>query len=270
MTHEYMDRILVISEDGGTASLWREWLDDCGFGTALVESGLEFFEVCSGGMDPSGEVPHAALIDLDGLSEEFWNAVLLARSAMDAKPLLLVGLSTAGEPEVLKRAEEGGFRAVFPKHCDPVNLVDSLRSWLHPENFGMKVPVEVVPGPIEEDPLNRLRDISAEVTDRTRQLGGRVAEFGEDGPELFGYIESSGSAIDEKLGSICPDALYDKDLRHDFRNMIGAVTGFSELILMETSISPESRDLLSRIRDCSREFVDLLDGQKTEAAEMSA
>ncbi len=56
-----------------------------------------------------------------------------------------------------------------------------------------------------------------------------------------------------------------RKLRHDFRNMIGSVTGFAELILMESGLSLESTEGLTRLRRNSKEFVDILDLQKAEA-----
>ena len=65
--------------------------------------------------------------------------------------------------------------------------------------------------------------------------------------------------------SVADFSLHDKELRHDFRNMIGSVTGFAELILMESGLSYESTQGLTRLRENSREFVDILDMQKAEA-----
>ena len=61
-------------------------------------------------------------------------------------------------------------------------------------------------------------------------------------------------------------ALQDKDLRHDFRNMIGSVTGFSELLLMEPTVTGEARTKFTRIREICRDFCDILDQQKAAAA----
>jgi hypothetical protein len=47
--------------------------------------------------------------------------------------------------------------------------------------------------------------------------------------------------------------------------MIGSVTGFAELIMMEPGISPDSTRGLGRLRERSREFVNVLDEQKAEA-----
>ena len=47
--------------------------------------------------------------------------------------------------------------------------------------------------------------------------------------------------------------------------MIGSVTGFAELIMMEPSISATSSQGMARLRERSREFVEVLDQQKASA-----
>ena len=96
-------------------------------------------------------------------------------------------------------------------------------------------------------------------------LKARIGEYGDDGPELFSYIVNSGHEIRKKLNGISDFSLHDKELRHDFRNMIGSVTGFSELILMEGGLSPESTAGLTRLRENSSEFVHILDQQRAGA-----
>ena len=90
---------------------------------------------------------------------------------------------------------------------------------------------------------------------------------------MFGYIEKGEQQISSELekiamqGSVAAQhALYDKDLRHDFRNMIGSVTGFAELILMESGLNQQATAALTQIRQYSSEFVRLLDAQKAAAA----
>lgn len=125
----------------------------------------------------------------------------------------------------------------------------------------------------DNEPIVRLRALTTEIIELTLQLAPHRDNYGEDGPELFGYIEGSGRDIDQKLNALIAsgpkayrEALHDKEIRHDFRNMIGSVTGFSELILMEAAIPDHTRPSFTRIRECSRTFVELLDGQKEAAA----
>ena len=48
-------------------------------------------------------------------------------------------------------------------------------------------------------------------------------------------------------------------LRHDLRNGMGAVSGFAELIQMESSESCEALPRVVRLRQCVKAFLELLD-----------
>ena len=47
--------------------------------------------------------------------------------------------------------------------------------------------------------------------------------------------------------------------------MIGSVTGFAELILMEPGVSPAPAQGMTQLREWSKEFVNILDEQTAEA-----
>src|SRR5690606_20848513 len=153
--------------------------------------------------------------------------------------------------------------AIFPSQEGQAQVVETLRREVA---RAQQSPVDDLPDVEGRDPsLNRLRKIARDIVQTTASLRSHVSEYGEDGPELFGYIESSGAAIRSKLNEVADFSLHDKELRHDFRNMIGSVTGFAELILMEEGLSPESTEGLRRLRQNSRDFVEVLDQQKAEA-----
>ena len=90
---------------------------------------------------------------------------------------------------------------------------------------------------------------------------------------MFGFIDNSTNEILAKLGGYIAQGaenativLQDREVRHDFRNMIGSVTGFAELILMEPGIQDDCQHKLTKIREHSVRFVNLLDQQKQVAA----
>ncbi|MCB1090499.1 MAG: hypothetical protein KDL87_03140, partial [Verrucomicrobiae bacterium] len=157
----------------------------------------------------------------------------------------------------------------------PQSLVASVHRALQaamPATNVTQMPAAAPAGPIH-DPVSDLLAQAREIRQLTAQLKPNVASFGEEAPELFTYIENSGEQIQQELTRIATEgpersavALQDKDLRHDFRNMIGSVTGFSELLLMEPTVEGESRARFTRIREICRAFCDLLDEQKAAAA----
>ena len=152
---------------------------------------------------------------------------------------------------------------VFPSHEGTKTIIDALNS----RSAAASAPEEAeVNDVVSRDPsLNRLREVVRDIVNTTQRLKAFLPEYGEDGPELFGYIESAGIEIRKKLSTVQDFSLHDKELRHDFRNMIGSVTGFAELIMMEPSISATSSQGMARLRERSREFVEVLDQQKASA-----
>src|SRR5690606_8625169 len=114
------------------------------------------------------------------------------------------------------KARTAGFRAVFPSGDEGGALLEALRGEVERLRSRGSEPEEAAPG---SDPsLNRLRELGRDMVRIAERLRPRVAEYGEDGPELFGYIESSSAAIRGKLGGLSDYSLHDKELRHDFRN----------------------------------------------------
>jgi len=209
--------------------------------------------------------PDVALIDLDLPGEEMWSSLQVVKGLGNLANLPLVGISTHGEPHTLSQAQSFGFTAVFPKNDEPATIVNAIRKMTE-SNQNQQTPVSAAAATASrDDSLAQLRELTSEVVNLTKDLKRNLHEFGNDGPELFSYIENSGEAIQAKLAALPPNSLHDKELRHDFRNMIGSVTGFAELIMMEPSVSPDSNRGLGRLRECSRVFVDILDQQKAEA-----
>ena len=111
-----------------------------------------------------------------------------------------------------------------------------------------------------------LRQSIDEILSLTADLLPWVHEFGPEGGENLALIENVGREIRERLESVLAARAsnlsldwLDKNLRHDFRNLISAVTGFAELILMESAESCEARPRVIRLRQCAKTFIDLIE-----------
>ncbi len=59
--------------------------------------------------------------------------------------------------------------------------------------------------------------------------------------------------------------LRDREVRHDFRNILASVRGFTDLILMEEDVPENLATGLKEICDCSNKFVEWLDAEKRAA-----
>jgi len=250
-----MNRILIFSNDTATSEGLRQVLSRSGFHTAVVSDAASLIEFCR------QHTPDLMSVDLDAASPALWNAIQTVKGLGNLANLPLLGLSTEGTEETLNTAKQFGFGAVFPKHVDFTSLINAINHMIDPQSAA-QTGVAVTSG----DSLQALLGLTDEIRSLADELRDRVGEFGNDGAELFGYIDDSSEAIRTKLSRIDASALQDREIRHDFRNMIGSVTGFAELIQMEPDVSADSHRTLGRIRECSRSFVSLLDEQKAAAA----
>lgn len=252
-----MNRVLIVAGERQTGERYQQALGQEGFQTAVVWNPIQMVEFCR------QHTPDFMIVDLDLSELGLWSAVQAVRGIGTLANVPFLGLASAANPQLFEKARLAGFVAVFPTHDSSRAVVEALRREIERVNAPTEAEGADVVG---RDPsLNRLRELSREILQTAASLRPRLAEFGEDGPELFGYIENSGLAIRKKLNGIADFSLHDKEIRHDFRNMIGSVTGFAELILMEAGLSLESAEGLMRLRHNSREFVEILDTQKAEA-----
>ncbi len=252
-----MNRVLIVVGERQTGERYQQALGLEGFQTAVVWNPIQMVEFCR------QHTPDFLLVDLDLAELGLWSAVQAVRGIGPLASAPFFGLASTANQPLFEKAKAAGFRGVYPTQDSSRQIVEALRREIERVNSPAKAEIEDVVG---RDPsLNQLRQIASDIVRTTVALRSRIGEYGEEGPELFGYIESSGAAIREKLNGVADFSLHDKELRHDFRNMIGSVTGFAELILMEAGLSQESTEGLTRLRRNSKEFVEILDLQKAEA-----
>jgi CheY-like chemotaxis protein len=252
-----MNKVLIVAGERQTGERYQQALGLEGFQTAVVWNPIQMVEFCR------QHSPDFMVVDLDLAELGLWSAVQAVRGIGTLANVPFFGLASAANPQLFDKARTAGFLSVFPTHDSSRLVIEALRREIERVNAPAEAEVVDVIG---RDPsLNRLRELARDIVQTAASLRPRVVEYGEDGPELFGYIENSGIAIRKKLNGVADFSLHDKELRHDFRNMIGAVTGFAELILMEAGLSLESTEGLTRLRRNSKEFVDILDLQKAEA-----
>ena len=94
------------------------------------------------------------------------------------------------------------------------------------------------------------------------------------GEENIGYVHFGANSMLESIHNLMRESLsspdngnllLDREIRHDLRNRVAVVKGFSDLMRMEAPDDHPSARVLDQIIGRSREFVDLLDGAKFEA-----
>lgn len=249
-----MNRVLIVAGERQNGERFQQALGQAGFQTAVVWNPMQMVEFCR------QHEPDFLIADLDLAEYGLWSAVQAVKGIGTLANIPFLGLSSTGSPQLLEKAKAAGFSMVFPTHEGTKTVIEALNS----RSAAAGAPDEnEITDVVSRDPaLNRLREVVRDIVNTTQRLKAFLPEYGEDGPELFGYIESAGTEIRKKLNTVEDFSLHDKELRHDFRNMIGSVTGFAELIMMEPSISPTSSQGMARLRERSREFVEVLDQQK--------
>ncbi len=252
-----MNRVLIVAGERQTGERCQQSMGQEGFQTAVVWNPIQMIEFCR------QHTPDSIVIDLELAEYGLWSALQAVKGIEGLNQVPFYGLAATANPQVSERAKAAGFRSIHLTHEGVRPLIDALKREMDRLSAPAASELEDIIG---EDPsLNRLRELAKDIVTTTAKLRSHIAEYGEDGPELFGYIEDSGIAIRRKLNTLEDFSLHDKIIRHDFRNMIGSVTGFAELILMEEGLSFEASEGMTRLRRNSKEFVDILDVQKAEA-----
>ncbi len=266
-----MNRILIATGNLTAAEEIQTGLSTAGYQTAVITDCHQLLAFCG------QHTPDLVVVDLALPGGNVLSAVPLLRAEPRLAHMPVVGLGGSGSPEERQAALTAGFSAVVGHPLSLGDLLETVRAEIAAlaSNITPMPQQPTMPshGAGAHDPVGVLNRQIAEIRELTAALKPGVAGFGEEAPELFEYIENSGNQIHEELTRLASHgvehsavALQDKDLRHDFRNMIGSVTGFSELLLMEPSVAGEDRSRFTRIREICREFCDILDQQKAAAA----
>jgi len=252
-----MNKVLIVAGERQTGERFQQAMGREGLQTAVVWTPLQMVDFCR------RHSPDFMVVDLDLSEMGLWSSIQAVRGIGTLANVPIFGLVSASNQSAIEKAKSIEMAGLFPIDGGTGTVIEAINSKIERES----TPTQQAELIVGRDPsLNHLREIARDVISVTVSLKPNVGEYGEDGPELFSYIENSGIEIQKKLNGLEDFSLHDRELRHDFRNMIGSVTGFSELILMESALSPESTSGLTRLRQWSTKFVEILDMQKAEAS----
>ncbi len=283
-----MKRILIADSSAEDATRLQQALELKGHRTARLEDGGQFLGFCQ------QHQPDLVIVDVDLAVVNGWAAVHGLRADDSTKAIPAIALSVHASAVEEQQAQSIGFQRLVSKPLDMDSILRCVEEVINGGAAG-GVGLAVAEAPLHVPPLNavaqesgtsvssisgdddcsfeRVRGVARCIAELIDSLRPNVLSLGSEGPELFGYISEGEKqitaemdAIEARGPAVYEHALYDKDLRHDFRNMIGAVTGFAELILMEPGLDQRFITALTQIRQYSTEFVRLLDAQKAAAA----
>lgn len=119
--------------------------------------------------------------------------------------------------------------------------------------------------------LRDLAQVAIQVQADAQALIGFELYFGE---ENIGYVQFGSNSMLESIHNLMRESLsspkngnllLDREIRHDLRNRVAVVKGFSDLMRMEAPDNHPSAEVLDKIINRSRDFVDMLDRAKAEA-----
>ncbi len=249
------EKILIVAGASHRGEEYRRVFHESGYQTALVWNHVQFVDFCR------VQSPDVILLDSQLADWPLWNAVQATKGFGTTANARCIIFGEQLDSATCENAQRVGVNEWVDAGDGAMGVLAKVS-----ENQSSTTAAEASDRPIDSDrTLERLRVLAHDMVETANRLRPRVPEYGADGPELFGYIEGSGQKIVEKLRGVATLSLHERSLRHDFRNLIGSVTGFSELLLMENGLSQESHIGLRRLREFSREFVGLLDEQKSSA-----
>jgi len=260
----------------------------CHLEADLSDSGIKAISVVS------GEIAAAFcreydldLVLLDLEMSDARDAVRLLRECEVAAGIPIMGISAGGDGSEDDGAEWEGLCGILDGGLERLELAQELRKCLQKgEKSEGKTKSEMGVEAVDftdserclyENPLVVLLDLSERILAVADKLKDSASEFGPDGPEMFGFVEKSAVQMHKRLVEIAsgePDqqesSLRDSEARHDFRNILASVRGFTDLILMEEGIPDNLVVGLKEICDCSDQFVEWLDAEKTAALRSQA
>ncbi len=253
----------------------------CRLETDLKVLGIKALSVVSGEMAVAFcREYHLDLVLLDLRVGDARDAVRLLKGREMTSSIPIVGISASVETEGAERAALNDLCGVLDGSLPRVELAQTLQQWLPNnenlvERLGEQGERELYLNSVQEshkEPLVVMLGLSERILVLAGKLKIWADQFGEDGPEMFDYVEKSSQQMHRRLCEIaCHDLegrerqLRDREVRHDFRNILASVRGFTDLILMEDGIPERALTGLREICACSNEFVEWLDVEKAAA-----
>lgn len=271
-----MYRILIADADPLRACHLEVDLEDLGIKAVSVMSGEMAVAFC--------REYDLDLILLDLTMTDAWDAVRLLRQNEVTAAMPIVGISTSsGVVDAGNVMGRGELCGLLDGKLQRLDLAQALRECLpgaqsltaEADGREKKQQVESdsylnssLVSHAKRDNLKELLALSERILILVENLKSSVDKFGEDGSEMFDFVEKSSQQMHRRLneiddaqepGGIC---LSDREVRHDFRNILASVRGFTDLILMEEGIPEKAIEGLQEICSCSSQFVECLDAEK--------
>ncbi len=120
--------------------------------------------------------------------------------------------------------------------------------------------------------LRRLAQLAIQVQTGARELIGYELLLGD---ENVGYVHTGACSMVDSIQNLMrteaaadgDNPLFSQDVRHDLRNQVAVVKGFSDLMRMDLPVNHTVHHMLERLTLRTAEFVEILDSIKITAEE---
>lgn len=242
----------------------------CHLEADLLDLGVKAISVVSGEMAVAFCREYELdLILLDLGMSDARNSVRLLRECESTMKIPIMGFS-GGDDETGWEELYGVLDGNLERLELAQELLKCLPGWVAPISNGGESGESMEP--LYENPLVELLRLSERIQELARELKSSAGEFGPDGPEMFKFVEKSSHQMHQHLielessePELQKNRLRDREVRHEFRNILASVRGFTDLILMEEGIPENLVTGLKEICDCSNQFVEWLDAEKLAA-----
>lgn len=220
---------------------------------------------------------HLDLVLLDLRMGDARDAVRLLKGCELTSAIPIVGISVGSEVAGAEGESSSDLCKVVDGGLPRMELAHVLRQCLpkkenRAESLGEQGARELYMNSVQEshkEPLVVMLGLSERILILAAKLKVSAGKFGEDGPEMFAYVEKSSRQMHRRLSEIASHdregrerQLRHREVRHDFRNILASVRGFTDLILMEEGIPENALRGLREICECSKQLVDCLDTEK--------
>lgn len=265
-----MNRLLIFEQDPSEAVRLSQYLQRAGYAVASVTTGRQAAGFIR---DYDFEI---FLVNLVDPQEAMMSAIPELRRHTEAAQVRV--LAMVSDPDSIRVAEALGADGMVTVPFENSDLLRKITELL--ENSCAAVTFIADSMENEEGSDASLRDDGASFKSITEVIVSEVAclsrhlpELGDQGPLALENMEEAVGSLGRRLdadtvipGKNVPASVYNRQERHDFRNLLAAINGFSEILLLEDGLPENVKTRLQRIKKASRQFCTLLDNVKESAA----
>ncbi len=258
-----MNRILIYDTNNREAVHLSQFLQTSGFAVATVTTARQ---AASFAREYDFEL---FIINLSDPGEMAYTTVAEIKCRPRSAQVGVIGLVPDANSE--SAANETGCDASLVRPYDPNELLRKVRELLERPNNSITFMESMDANSTSTQPT--FEALADSLCEGVRWLESRAADLGEQGPIAIESMRDAAISLRQRLepekispGSDLPDSVRDRHIRHDFRNLLAAVNGFAEILLLDDSLVEDIGAHLRTVKAESREFCTMLDSIRDTAA----